>query len=648
LINFPDSPFVGQIYVPAGVEASWLWDGQKWNAATQGTYVLTSGGTISGNLAITGNLTVSGTTALTVATATAPPVNDNSTLVPTTSWVNVYVNTRGFATQTWVQQQGYLTVASAAGAYLPLVGGSLSGNLNLTGASYTGGTLTTQAIHAPNRLTFRKAAGDEANAGAIDYRGYDGAALSIVGAGTAGGNRAIRLFDNVRVDGSFVAAGNSTVYLGYYYKDRTNYNLDWCLYAQDGVGRLWNNGGPGDFILFYFSSGEVRFQRTVYFGSAANFRLFDDGNGHVECGTPLWLNWYTTQPVTTGGSLTVNSYLYPNGFVMPNNTWIQAKDTGGGWHGTVLLANNNHLYFGGADLATHYRGSGVIYYEAYNGGYHLFNTTMRIPNGSIYQGTDTGGAARNLLWLDGANNTYLNWGNWTIYIGGDCVIGSGCTMWSNLQVNGQINVNGQIFAGNTIWTNVDMVIGPQRYFYVRDGSWGVHAVLGFDGSWLYVGADEYWLRIRGGRVYISYLFLDNGIDYWAHGHKILFYWDNVGLECFVDGTYVGSVGGLCDARIKTNIQASTHDALAAIRALQTFSYTRIQDQREERVGLVAQQVGEIIPEAMISAPINGKDRNSEKFHTLDSFSLIAYLTGAIQQIADRLEKAEARLEALDT
>jgi hypothetical protein len=76
-----------------------------------------------GNLHVANLLNIGGT---------IPPA-DSSTLVATTKWVN---------------DQGYLTGTGAAGLYLPLVGGTLTGPLNITGAAGTsrGVTLMTAGL----------------------------------------------------------------------------------------------------------------------------------------------------------------------------------------------------------------------------------------------------------------------------------------------------------------------------------------------------------------------------------------------------------------------------------------------------------------------------------------------------------------------
>jgi len=78
--------------------------------------------TAAGTYTFTGNLTFSGTVGMGVVTATTPNANDDSTRVATTAWVRSYLS---------------------GGTYLPLSGGTLSGNLTVGGDLTVNGTTTT-------------------------------------------------------------------------------------------------------------------------------------------------------------------------------------------------------------------------------------------------------------------------------------------------------------------------------------------------------------------------------------------------------------------------------------------------------------------------------------------------------------------------
>lgn len=92
------------------------WTGSAWGELTS-TYALNA-------------LSVSGATSLATATATTPATGDDSTNLATTAWVRA---------------QNYL--ASGSGSFLPLSGGTISGNLSVTGTTDVAGNLTVSNIN---------------------------------------------------------------------------------------------------------------------------------------------------------------------------------------------------------------------------------------------------------------------------------------------------------------------------------------------------------------------------------------------------------------------------------------------------------------------------------------------------------------------
>jgi hypothetical protein len=90
------------------------------------------------------------------------------------------------------------------------------------------------------------------------------------------------------------------------------------------------------------------------------------------------------------------------------------------------------------------------------------------------------------------------------------------------------------------------------------------------------------------------------------------------------------------ARSKTNVAPVTKDALAAVRAIELAAYDRINlinpeaPPRRDEVGFVAEQLREVIPEAVADGD---DDRLS-----LDLMPILAHAIGAIQQLAARVEQ----------
>src|SRR5262249_54745308 len=140
---------------------------------------------------------------------------------------------------------------TASGLSIPNGALSVSGVLSVASGTDPGAS-TAQAAFVPTRWRMKTNSGDDANAGSLDYRGLDASALSIVGAGTATGNRWVHIFDNLQANGAIQTTGpvtTSGASAGYSFQDRGG-SPTWSWYAA-GTVRL--NNGSAD--LYTFDSG---------------------------------------------------------------------------------------------------------------------------------------------------------------------------------------------------------------------------------------------------------------------------------------------------------------------------------------------------------------------------------------------------------
>lgn len=139
-----------------------------------------------------------------------PTAGDNSTRLATTAFV-----TNAVAGQvTGVTAGTNLTGGGTSGTVTVNLASTVTGltaltagQLNATGAAQAASTA--QGSLSATRLSFKQTAGDETNAGQIDYGGF-GSSLFIIGKGTAIGNRAVGVVDNLAVQGTILADSSVT------------------------------------------------------------------------------------------------------------------------------------------------------------------------------------------------------------------------------------------------------------------------------------------------------------------------------------------------------------------------------------------------------------------------------------------------------
>lgn len=119
----PASLTRGELAYAEGSTVMWIGSGTS-AAVTPLNYLNLASASIqtaAGQYTFTGNLTFSGTVGMGAVTATAPAGTDNSARVSTTAWVRTY----------------------AEATYLPLAGGTVTGNLTVGGNLTVNGTVTT-------------------------------------------------------------------------------------------------------------------------------------------------------------------------------------------------------------------------------------------------------------------------------------------------------------------------------------------------------------------------------------------------------------------------------------------------------------------------------------------------------------------------
>jgi hypothetical protein len=637
-MDFPNTPTVGSTFTSGSYH--WIWDGQKWNSSATGTpvtqFLPLAGGTMGGQIVLVGDATASlnpvtlqqlvgGYLALAGGTLTGPlilagdataPLNPvtlqqlQAGYVPVSGGTiggNLVINGTILSTSTGASGQFRMTSSNTSTGYgsfwrndgtltsllltnnndalgtfnglRPITVTDSNGEVAFGSAIHLTGGTDTQSTSFSNftksRWRFAITAGDEPSAGAVDYRGFDSTALGIVGAGTAVGSRTVHIYDLLVVDSNIT----------------------------NPFGRLVTGG-----FQLTGSSGSRAF--TAYNGAyTGNYcQIFDDGNGHIECNTALYINQNTGQPtnfggglVTVGGSMTVNANLNLYGGTFYNafsNGWLY-------FNGSLKVydfqsANNvnaaGSLYCGGCQL--------------YNSGGWLTTPQPFQSSSSIYAAGEV--SAGNAVHV-GGNNTGTYWQ----YNGGYMY----CP--NSLLIGGNINCHEIQLNGN----NLDGV----NICYVSQGAIGGY------GSVQYGWANGNWVGFQATDALYAY--------------------NNQSLAGGVYWTY-------CDERMKWNFGSVTRDCLTAINAieLQSFDFSegaprqrRLNPQETNpelfrweilprivkhiEAGFTAQQMREIIPEA-IPDPLE-----EDAYLSVDLRPVVATLIGAVQQLTKRVASLEGELKS---
>ena len=90
-----------------------------------------------------------------------------------------------------------------------------------------------------------------------------------------------------------------------------------------------------------------------------------------------------------------------------------------------------------------------------------------------------------------------------------------------------------------------------------------------------------------------------------------------------------------DRRLKENIAPTTINALDAINKLDMVEFDFIKDKKHEEVGLIAQEVEQVIPQAISRNP-----ENEDDFLHIDYTAFVPYLIKAIQELNQKIERLE--------
>lgn len=114
------------------------------------------------------------------------------------------------------------------------------------------------------------------------------------------------------------------------------------------------------------------------------------------------------------------------------------------------------------------------------------------------------------------------------------------------------------------------------------------------------------------------------------GNNAVVWWNQIG-----SGSVKYWIDKSSDRRLKENILSTSVQALNEINQLNLVSFDYIENKKHEEIGLIAQEVERIIPQAISRNPDNPDD-----YLHIDYTALVPYLIKAIQELNKKVERLE--------
>lgn len=383
--------------------------------------------------------------------------------------------------------------------------------------------------------------------------------------------------------------------------------------------RQWNMGtnASGNFEVYDQSGGAQRF--TI------------DTTGHAVFNNNLTCNGAFNTNGISGTTGFFSSSLQANGQINSQNSFVTQTNPGtGAWY--YGLINGLREWQWGVQT---------------DGTFWIYDTSV----GGLRLGIDLGGTV-------------------TVYqalvVGTTAQFNSNATVLGSLQVNGNTNTSATTTC-NALVVNGSCTINPQLNcntiscgFLTTNGN-TLNAGPINAGSISCTTLNTNGNTLTCGQLNASgNLACAQGVTYNSHGgHTIGF--DNSGttLTFFSLGGSSGSWNFTgSDERIKTNITPPRGDALGDLNKLDLISFDYLPEHsgRHIDIGLSAQKIQSVIPEAITLVPPGAPDpdrdyknnplTDEEKHLSIDTLPLLARCIGAIKQLSARVEELEAKLAAL--
>lgn len=116
------------------------------------------------------------------------------------------------------------------------------------------------------------------------------------------------------------------------------------------------------------------------------------------------------------------------------------------------------------------------------------------------------------------------------------------------------------------------------------------------------------------------------------GNNAVVWWNQIG-----SGSVKYWIDKSSDRRLKENITSTSVQALNEINQLNLVSFDYIENKKHEEIGLIAQEVEKVIPQAISRDP-----ESEDSYLHIDYTAFVPYLIKAIQELNQKLEKVNER------
>ena len=116
------------------------------------------------------------------------------------------------------------------------------------------------------------------------------------------------------------------------------------------------------------------------------------------------------------------------------------------------------------------------------------------------------------------------------------------------------------------------------------------------------------------------------------GNNAVVWWSQIG-----SGSVKYWIDKSSDRRLKENITPTTINAIDTINKLNMVKFDFIKGKKHEEVGLIAQEVEDIIPQAISRDP-----ESEDSYLHIDYTAFVPYLIKAIQELNQKLEEVNER------